>query len=161
MKKIIIALPLLLCGEIFAEPATPVTTQKASELLSFIEYSAPATIVALNTPQIAAQVTGLVLSLPVKIGDEVKKNDLIAELDCRIYESQMKASSALLSHNTAKVRFAQKQLSRANNLKKKSSISKELFEQRQTDLKLAQANQKNQAASLEQSQINTQHCKIF
>ena len=57
-------LPLLLLAPLAAAAATPVTVQPLGELLITVEDSAPATLLARNQPQLAAEINALITENP-------------------------------------------------------------------------------------------------
>jgi len=157
--KNIAAAGLFLASMAHAEPA-PVVIATLASLLQPQQYSAPATVKPFNRPQLAAEVTGQIIRMPVRVGTIVKKDDLLAELDCRLYQARKKASSAALNRSQSQLNLAKEQLARANNLKRKSSISEELLDQRSTEVKTARADLHSQQASLEQAILDVQRCTI-
>ncbi len=84
---------------------------------------------------VGAQVSGLVETLHVEIGDAVKKDDLIAEIDPDVYESEVRASEAELktlgaqkAEQEALVKQAAQKLKRNQTLIADHAISKEALE---------------------------------
>lgn len=123
-------------------------------------YSAPATVVARNSPQIAAEIAARVVAIPVQVGDRVKVGEKIAELDCSRFESALKSAEAALESSLARQRFADRQLQRARNLKAKKSISDETLDQRRTDLRTTQADLETSTESVRQAQLDKDHCEV-
>jgi len=150
---------LLCSGALSAEPL-PVRTETLARLLTLQAYSAPATVTPFNRPQLAAEVTGQILRMPVRVGDTVKTGQVLVELDCRTHRQREKTASAALSRARSQLQFAQAQLERARNLKKKSSISDELLEQRRTQLASARADLDTQTAQRQLARIDVQRCLI-
>lgn len=124
---------------------------------------------------VGAQVSGLVETLHVEIGDVVKKGDLIAEIDPDVYESQVSGDEARLetlqaqkAEQEALVKQAQQKLQRNQNLIKDKAISKEILEDAQTDYDVAQAKLKSLEAqikeatsTLEGNKANLSYTKIY
>ena len=150
---------LLLAAGLHAEPL-PVRTAPLGELLTPQVYSAPATVRPFNRPQLAAEVTGQILHMPVRVGEEVQAAQVLVELDCRVHQQREKTASAAVERARAQLQFAQTQLQRAQNLKRKSSISEELLEQRRTELATANADLKTQLAQKQLAAIDVQRCRI-
>lgn len=143
-----------------ADEHIPVRVQPLSDLLQAQTFSAPATVKAFNQPQLAAEVTGQILELPVRIGDTVAKGQLIAKLDCRVHKARERTANAALTRSRSQRSFAEAQLKRANNLKRKNSISDELVDQRRTDLAAANADLRSQQAQLELAKLDVERCQI-
>lgn len=151
---------LLLLTPLTAGAATPVTTAPLSQLLVQAEHSAPGIVVTHNSPALSAEISARIDQIPVRVGDRVNAGDTLVRLDCRSYRSQLAASRARLQQLHAELRFAGEQLKRANDLKRKKSISEELVEQRQSELDSLSAQEKAQQEQVEQANIQVEHCTI-
>jgi len=145
--------------QVGAEP-TPVRMVRLGEVLETPTYSAPASVVARNQPQLAAEVDARVIALPRKVGDPVATGDLLARLDCRRYESILVGVGAEVSRAEAQQRFAAEQLARARNLQRNKSISEELLDQRRTDLAVAEAEVLARREALNQAIIDVEACEL-
>lgn len=158
----VLALSLvLMASTLGAEPEIlPVRTQPLGSLLTPQSYSAPATVRPFNRPQLAAEVTGQILRMPVRVGEEVKAGQVLVELDCRVHEQREKTASAAVSRARSQLQFASAQLERAQNLKRKSSISEEVLDQRRTELAAARADLQTQLAQQELAVIDVQRCRV-
>lgn len=64
-------------------PPVPVTTARLSDVVFLPVRTAPATAVSLNDAQVSAEIGGVLMALPVKVGDRVKEGDVVAQVDCR------------------------------------------------------------------------------
>ncbi len=124
---------------------------------------------------VGSQVSGQLEKLHVDLGDVVKEGDLIAEIDPKIYESQVEAIQARLKTLAAQkqeqaslVEQAKQKFTRNETLFKADAISKEVFEDAQTALNVANAQlasidaQIEEAnSSLEESKTNLGYTKIY
>jgi membrane fusion protein, macrolide-specific efflux system len=123
---------------------------------------------------VGAQVSGQLKSV-VDIGVVVKKGDLLAEIDPRIYQSKVesdqariKTLQAQLVQQEAQADLAQKQAARNQELIKANAVSKEAVEQTDSALKVAQASVtalkaqiEEQQSGLSGDQTNLSYTKIF
>lgn len=107
---------------------------------------------------VGAQVSGLLKVLHVEIGDHVKKGELIAEIDPRVYEARMEASEARLktlasqlAEQQAQIDFAKLQYARNQRLMKVDAVSRETLQDSETALKVAQARAKSLEAQIEEA----------
>ena len=150
---------LLMNGASWSE-AINVTTVTLGEVLETPMYSAPASVVARNTPRIAAEIDARVNAIEVEIGDRVRAGDALVQLDCRRYDSVLDAAEAELDRVRAQRRFADRQLVRARNLKKSKNISDELLDQRRTDLAVSEAELAAREESVRQAALNVGHCTV-
>jgi len=155
LGALLLILPALAWG---APPR--VTTVALHEVLQTPVYSAPATVVARNSPQIAAEVAARIVELPVIVGDQVAAGTPLASLDCRRLEAQRDAARAALTQAEADLRFARRQLKRAEDLRKKKSISEELLDQRQTELASRETQALSSAATFRQTGIDVDACEL-
>lgn len=110
---------------------------------------------------VGAQVSGQLKKLAVDIGDTVKKGELIAEIDDRIYQSRVEADmaglktlQAQLAEQEAQIKYAGQQYTRNERLLQSKAVSKQVLESAQTDLQMAQARAASLKAQIEQSQSN-------
>lgn len=108
---------------------------------------------------VGTQVSGLIKTLHVEIGDNVTQGDLLAEIDPRIYESrveadlaQLKSLRAQLAEQEANLALARQQHARNEQLIKTTAISKDAFDVSAATLKSAQARVNTQKAQIEQAE---------
>lgn len=73
-----------------------------------------------STVQLTSQVTAEVLEVPVKVGDLVKKGDLLLRLDDRLIQAQLEANKEYVAVSNVKIKDQQKQVDRYTALEKKS-----------------------------------------
>ncbi|PNK61326.1 efflux RND transporter periplasmic adaptor subunit [Psychrobacter sp. FDAARGOS_221] len=92
---------------------------------------------ALNTVDVGAQVSGEVTRLYVDVGDEVKKGDLIAQIDQVTQKNNLSNQQASLEQSRAAVESAQAD-----------------YQSRQASLQSAQADLKSRQAELKQAQAD-------
>ena len=94
--------------------------------------SFPGSVRAADRVELSFNVDGPLIKLPVKQGQNVKKGDLIARLDPRDYESQLKAAEA--RYNETKSNYE-----RGKGLVKDGFISKVQFDQLKSNFEQAEA----------------------
>lgn len=95
---------------------------------------------------VGAQVSGQLSKIHVEIGDTVNAGDLIAEIDPEAYvarvqgaEARLRTQQAQRAQQEAQVEKARQQFDRTQRLVQSRAVSQEVFENAQTDLKIAQA----------------------
>lgn len=108
---------------------------------------------------VGAQVSGQLKKLYVEIGDFVHQGDPIAEIDDRIYqarvegdEAALKTLRAQLAEQEAQVQYARQQVDRNERLIKVKAVSKQILENVQTELAVAQARTGSLQAQIEQAE---------
>lgn len=155
--------PVLLCALSFVATATEpinVRTVPFDSVAQVQTMSAPATVVARDAPALATEIEARITELPVSVGDRVESGALIARLDCRRFESIAKAAEAELARTRAQQSFARAQLIRARDLQRKKSISKEILDQRRSELAVAQADIGIREEQLRRARIDVGHCEL-
>lgn len=124
---------------------------------------------------VGAQVTGQLLRLHVEIGDAVKKGQLIAEIDPKIYlanveadQAQIKTLKAQLNEQEAQVAFTASVYQRNQRLKVGDAVSREALQESEKEHKAAAARTRSFKAQIEQAesrlkadQANLGFTKIF
>src|SRR5215813_9369685 len=110
-----------------AAPSRPTTAVAELRDISFA-VNAAGEIAPAEQVSVRPEINGLVLELPVDIGDHVKKNDLLFKLDDR--ELQQQRASNLTDIEKAKlgVEKGERDYRRAQELLKGKLISQELFD---------------------------------
>jgi len=148
-----------LFSQLYAD-AISVRVRPLSDLLQHSVFSAPATVYSVNTPDIAAEISARIESISVRVGDQVKKGDVLVRMDCRLPQSRLKANKALLQRLDAQIQYADVQLRRARNLKRKQSISDETLDQRRSELSTLKADRLSQQEQILQAKIEVERCKV-
>jgi RND family efflux transporter MFP subunit len=119
-----------------AEPTRPTTATAELRDISFA-VNAAGEIAPAEQVSVRPEINGLLLSLPVDLGDRVKKNDLLFKLDDR--ELQQTKASNLTDIEKAKLGLdkAERDYRRAQQLLQEKLISQETFDDAKTTCDLA------------------------
>lgn len=152
----LLALGAVLCGVLStplaaAEPI-PVRTQSFAQLAIFPELSAPATVVSDNHSRLSAEVQARILAIPVRVGDSVKKGDLLARLDAQDFELALQQELAALAALKARLALAEYELQRARTLSRQQAVSEQLLKQREAERDTLLAEQQGRQAAAAQAQ---------
>ncbi len=124
---------------------------------------------------VGAQVSGQLKKIHVEIGDVVKKGDLLAEIDPKVYEARVQADEASLkslkaqlAEQQAQVVLATQQNARNEKLIASDAISREELETSQGALTVARARVQSLKAQIEQAEstlegdkANLSYTKIY
>lgn len=140
--------------------STMVSVAQLKSLWSARMYDAPASVLSINKPVISSEIQATVETIAVQAGDVVLKDDVLIRLDCETLLIQQAIVEAQQDKVQSQLQFANAQLSRANNLKTKKSISEELLDQRRTELKNVRADNLLLQQQLRQAEIDVSHCDI-
>lgn len=109
--KLALGMGLLLISNVYAqdkkqEEGTRVTTQRLGDVVKVLERSTPAEVVSLNQATVSAQIPASVNSIKVKVGDFVKKGQVLAQLDCRDFKANLAQVDANIAALDAKISAA-------------------------------------------------------
>ena len=122
--------------------------------------SAPGIVRPLTEVQISSSINGIVQQLMVKEGQEVKKGDLLLQIDPSEFRAQVRRAQAGLEVAQANLEQARSQWKRAEHLYKSNLISKQDYESARTNHLLSQAQLKESRANLDQTLEQLQKTRI-
>ena len=143
-----------------AQPQVPVTAAKTRIQDVPVYLDGLGTVQAYNIDEIKAQVNGILIALPVHEGQEVKRGDLIAEIDPTPYRAALDQAVAQRAEDAAQLQSARLDLLRFQNLAKRSFAPIQQVDDQQASVnKLAAAVQLDNAA-IETAQFNLNNCAI-
>lgn len=144
------------------EKNLPLVTAKTVEALAFYPVkSAPAKVLPLNQSMIPARIGSVIEQLPVQVGDQVKKGDLIARLDCKDPQLALSQLKAELKQAKIELEFKHRDLERANTLAQKNSLTAAELDRKKTDVTTGDAQTLALNARLNQQQLNVDRCDIL
>src|SRR5437868_4423077 len=95
-------------------PTIPVSQPLQREVTDYVDFTGRTD--AVESVGIRARVTGYLVNIPFKEGSEVKKNDLLFEIDPRPYQAQLDQAQAQVALNQASLKLAQATLGRVRPL---------------------------------------------
>ncbi|HUN44614.1 MAG TPA: efflux RND transporter periplasmic adaptor subunit [Acetobacteraceae bacterium] len=141
-------------------PQVPVTTTMTKVQDVPVYLDGLGTVQAYNIDEIKAQVNGILTAVPVREGQEVRKGDIVAEIDPTPYKAALDQAIAQRAEDNAQLQSARLDLQRYQNLAKKSFAPiQQVDDQQATVNKLAAAVQLDNAA-IETAQFNLSNCTI-
>ncbi len=115
---------------------------------------------AVDQVELRAQVGGTLTEIHFKDGDIVHKGDLLFVIDPRPYEYRLAQATAQLASATARLELANRELVRAQALKKSDVGTTENVEQRTADQQAAQGAVDDIKAQIRDAQFDLEHCRI-
>ena len=161
---------LMAAGAVRAEnapaPATPTAPAIPVSVAKVARRDVPVLINGLGTVQanysvlLRTQVDGKLLRVPVTEGQDVRKGDILAEIDPRPYQAALDAALAKKQQDEALLANARADLARYTALARRDFASRQ-----QVDTQQAQVNQyiaaiAGDAAGVETAQVNLGFCAI-
>ena len=115
---------------------------------------------AVEQVELRAQVGGTLTGIHFKDGDIVRKGDLLFTIDTRPYEIRLAQAEAQLETGTARLALAERELYRAQELKRSDFATAQNVDQRTADLRTAQATIDDAKAQIRDAQFDLEHCRI-
>jgi RND family efflux transporter MFP subunit len=144
-----------------ARESIAVTLQPLRELFVYAEREAPAAAVSLNESRIAAEVSAVVLDIPVHVGETVQRGAVLVRLDPRDHELALQRAQAALHSVQARIRLAEFQLERARELHKRNFASEDTLTQRTTELDVLRAERAAAVAQIEGARRDLDKCTLI
>jgi multidrug efflux system membrane fusion protein len=125
-----------------------------------INLNALGTVTSLATVTIRSQISGYLVKVAFKEGDEVKKGDLLAEIDSRPYEATLAQAKGALARDEALLKGAQVDLTRYQGLAAQNAVP---HQQLDTQIALVAQDQglvEADRAAVKAAEVNLQYCHI-
>src|SRR5271156_2050285 len=104
-------------------PPVPVVTAQVQQQDEPIVLSGLGTVEALNMASIQSQVTGVLEEVDFTEGQTVKKGDVLAKIDPRLYQAALEQAQGQLAKDTALHAQAESDLARYQKLGTENSIA--------------------------------------
>jgi RND family efflux transporter MFP subunit len=114
-----------------------------------------------NIVGVASRVEGPIINIPIRDNQQVKKGDLLFEVDPSTYEATVKNWEAKLLQAQAAQIQAQQELQRQTQLYQSKVTDLRDLQNAQDSLAAAQANTASAAAELDFAKLNLSYTKIF
>jgi RND family efflux transporter MFP subunit len=153
---ICLCLPVLTWGQ----AGINVRTQALGEVLVEFDRRAPAEVRALNDSSISAEVSAVVKTIYVDVGQQVKEGDLLLELDPFDYQLNLKQAEANLASSQARLSQAQAKLNRARKLGDNQYVSADALLERETDVMVSNAQIQADEVAVAIAHRNLEKCSI-
>jgi membrane fusion protein, multidrug efflux system len=115
---------------------------------------------AVDRVELRAQVGGTLTEIRFKDGDIVHKGNLLFVIDPVPYEIKLAQANAQLESATARLEFANRELARAQMLKRSGAVAVENVDQRTSDQQAAQAAFDDAQAQIRDARFDLDHCRI-
>lgn len=168
LKFIVLILGVLLvgCEKEVKEVIRPVETVVVSSLPEKLYYEYPAIVTAENESILSFKVAGPIKKMNIEVGSFVKKGDIIAIMDTRDYEVQLKAFEnkskvAKNAYESAKAvaENARKQYQRIETLYKEKAIPKKSYDEALAGVRAASAGELATFSQYQEALQGVENCK--
>ena len=138
----------------------PVTVADVVQKTMPVEVHAVGTVQAYSTVSVKAQVEGTLAKVAFKEGQEVKKGDLLFQIDPRPFEAQLKQTEANLARDMALLDNARLQVTRYQDLVQKEYVSREQYEQFRATAASLEGTVLGDQANIETAKLQLDYCTI-
>jgi multidrug efflux system membrane fusion protein len=141
-----------------APPTVPVSRPVERDVTDYVDFTGRTD--AINSVGIRPRVTGYLTAAPFKEGSEVKKGDVLFEIDPRPYQAQLDQAQAQVTLNQASLKLAQATQDRLKPLVGTGAASQQEFDEAVANVNEAQARIKASQAAVEVYRLNLEFCKV-
>ena len=124
------------------------------------KVTATGTLQPINTVSVGTQVSGIIEKVYVDYNDEVKKDQLLAELDKFLLNESLQDAKAFLDLANSKKKVAKMNYDRYKNLYSQKLIAKSEMEESEIALATAESNLESAQASYNKAKRNMDYTKI-
>ena len=139
-------------------PEISVAVVPEREIIEWDEYTGR--LEAVDTVEIRPQVSGYLQKVVFAEGKEIRKGDLLFQIDPRPFEAELARASAAEEQATAAAELARADLARGDKLLTSQAISQEEYEQRRASNLNAAAQLKSAQALVQMAQLNLGYTRI-
>lgn len=155
-------LPLIGCGRKSAppNPPVPVTVGTAERRAVPFELAATGTVEPLQTVAVLPQVSGLLVQIAFTEGQEVKKGQILFQIDARPFRAALDQAEANLARDSATAANADQDAQRYSTLVDKEYVTTQQYDQARTTASAARATLAASRAAVEQARLNLQYATI-
>lgn len=141
-------------------PPVPVRVAAVAQRDVPVQVKAIGTVEAFSTVSVKSQVEGSLAEVHFSEGDAVRKGDLLFVIDPRPFESALRQAEANLAKEQAEARFAEVDAERRSELFKQGLVSRNEYDNAQTNAAALKAAANADAAAVENARLRLQYCYI-
>jgi len=123
--------------------------------------TATGTLEAIKTVEVGTQVSGVIEKIYVDFNSQVKKGQLLAQLDETPLLTQLEQSKASVDQSEAEVKYQKATYERYKSLAEKKLIAQSDFDLAEYNFNKAVANLNNVKSVFERSRINLSYARIY
>lgn len=168
MKKVFVLIPILVLiilaflffrGKGKKSEAKYITAEVQRGDITII-VTATGALEAVTTVQVGSQISGTISALYADFNDQVKKGQVLAQLDPTFLKAQVSQAQADLEKATASVNLSSKEYERSLSLYQKNMISESEKDLALTNYELSVAQEKSAQANLDRAKTNLDYSII-
>ncbi|WP_024506608.1 MdtA/MuxA family multidrug efflux RND transporter periplasmic adaptor subunit [Bradyrhizobium sp. ARR65] len=125
-----------------------------------LTLNALGTVTSLATVTIRSQISGYLMKIDFKEGDEVKKGDLLAEIDSRPYEAALAQAKGQLARDEALLKGAQVDLQRYQGLAAQNAVPHQTLDTQIALVAQDQGTVEADRAAVKSAEVNLNYTRI-
>jgi len=126
-----------------------------------INLNALGTVTSLATVTIRTQISGYLTRVDFKEGQDIKKGDLLAEIDSRPFEAALAQAKGQLARDEALLKGAQVDLARYQGLAAQNAVPHQTLDTQVALVAQDQGTVEADRASVRAAEVNLQYCRIL
>jgi multidrug efflux system membrane fusion protein len=139
---------------------TPVRTVIAERTDLPLMLDALGTVTSLATVTVRSQVAGQIVQIGFREGQDVKKGDLLAQIDPRPFQAALDQAEGQLARDEAALNNAKIDLARYEKLIEEDSVSRQQLDTQRSTVNQAQATLKTDQAQISAAKVNLSFARI-
>ena len=143
-----------------AAPPPEVVVSKPVARLVTHYFEFPGQTAAVGEVEVRARVTGYLVKVNFEDGQDVKKGDLLYEIDPRPYQAALDRAKGELARLYALLERAKTDVARSERLRPSGAVSQDDYEQRKANLKVHLASIEMAKAAVRDAELNLEYTKI-
>jgi membrane fusion protein, multidrug efflux system len=141
-------------------PPVPVTVATAETRSVPYELAATGTVEPIQTVAIQAQVSGPIVRIAFREGQDVKKGQVLFELDPRPFQAALKQAEGILARDRATAANAQEEANRYSALAEKEYVTAQQYDAARSGAAASAATVAASQAAVDQARLNLQYATI-
>ncbi len=141
-------------------PPVPVTTAISKTADVPVYLRGIGTVQALNSIEVHPQVGGVLISVPVREGQDVKQGDVLAVIDPRPYQAALDKAQAQMQQDQAQLENGKADLTRYSSLARSDFASRQQVETQQATVARFQGVIAADQAAIDDAQLNLGFCVL-
>lgn len=135
-----------------APPPVTVATPLAKQVTQWDEFSGR--FEAVQSVEVRARVSGFIEKIHFKDGQLVKEGDPLFTIDKRPFEIEVESAKAVIEQRKAEVELQEAEVARGQALVRNRTVTERDFQQREANLKVAEAQQASARAALRAAELD-------
>ena len=139
-------------------PLVVVSEVKTADIIKQVPLTG--TISSAKLSRLSSEVSGLVETLRVEVGDHVKAGDVLLQLDDEIEALRLAAAVAATRQAEAELADARRRFKDAKRLRKQNTISENEIQLREAEVRIDEAVLQQQTAEMKQQQATVQRYRL-